>query len=93
MKKPKMITRTLTQTTGEVVGMHTETTEVKVFESTIGGDLNEKDFLSMMKKLYEVEDFKVVAVRKLTYETLLMGMTEDDFIRHAKVLPPRKECK
>ena len=45
--------------------------------------------LSAVKKQYETDDFKPTAVIKSETSELLYGMPETEFIKLAKILPPR----
>lgn len=91
MARERMVTRTVEQTTAEVMCLNVETAEVTIESYTIGGTPTESELLKKLRKMYETETFKLVAIQKIETDTLLLGMTEEDFIRHAKVLPPRKD--
>lgn len=85
-----MVTRTFNVTNYTVVAFtdgHMETRNEK-----IGGawDSNEK-LLKKCRKMWETEDYKLCAVTINSVEDVLMGMTEDDFLKYATVLPPRKD--
>lgn len=90
MAREKMVTRTVTQTTAEVMTIDVITAEVQIREYTIGGtyDTNET-LLKKLQKLFQTDTFKLVNINSATVEDLLLGMTEEDFIRYATVLPPR----
>ena len=47
--------------------------------------------LKAVKKVIENDTLKAVQVVSSTVKETLYGMSEQDFIAHAKVLPPRKE--
>ena len=90
MAKEKMVTRTVTQTTAEVMTIDVTTAEVRILEYTIGGTYDTKEILlKKLQKLFQTETFKLVNINSTTVEDLLLGMTEEDFIRYARVLPPR----
>lgn len=90
MARERMITRTVTQTTAEVMTIDVTTAEVQICEYIIGGtyDTNEV-LLKKLQKLFQTDTFKLVNINSTTVEDLLLGMTEEDFIRYARVLPPR----
>lgn len=94
MAREKMVTRTVTQTTAEVMTIDVTTAEVQIREYTIGGtyDTNEL-LLKKLQKLFQTDTFKLVNINSATVEDLLLGMTEEDFIRYATVLPPRSTKK
>lgn len=90
MAREKMVTRTVTQTTAEVMTIDVTTAEVSILEYTIGGTYDTNEILlKKLQKLFQTETFKLVNINSTTVEDLLLGMTEEDFIRYARVLPPR----
>lgn len=90
MARERMVTRTVTQTTAKVMCLNVTTAEVYINDYTIGGTYSESDLLKKCKKLFETDEFKLVHIESLKVEEILLGMTEEDFIRYATVLPPRK---
>ena len=93
MRKEKMITRTVTQTTAEAMCLDVSTAEVSCITATVGGEHDDTTLLVLLKKMYETPTFKVVHIEHKETKELLLGMTESDFIKYATVLPPRKEAK
>lgn len=91
MAREKMITRTTKQTTAEIMCLNVLTAEVSIETYTIGGELTDDELLKKLRRVYENAAFKLVAVQNVETETLLLGMTEEDFIKYATVLPPRKD--
>lgn len=90
MARTKMVTRTIEQTTARAMCLRVDTAEVSLEEYTIGGAPDNDELLKKLKAIYETDNFKVVAIKDTYTETKLLGMSEEDFIRHAQVLPPRK---
>lgn len=88
--RERMVTRTVIQTTAKVMCLNVTTAEVTINEYTIGSTCTEVDLLKKCKKLFETDEFKVVHIESSKVEEILMGMTEEDFIRYVTVLPPRK---
>lgn len=88
MAKERMITRTIEVTTYSVMTLDIETAEARVIDYKITGIVN-TDPLKHLKKLHETETLKLVAITGEQRETALYGMTEEDFIKLADVLPPR----
>lgn len=91
MARQPQVTRTITTTVCNVLCVDTEKKDTKTIEVTLPRTYaNEKAMLKAIEKApiennlkpVQVEDFKVV-------ETLY-GMSEQDFITHATVLPPRE---
>lgn len=89
MASVKMVTRTIEQTTTEVMCVDTNTAQVSFNTYTIGGSYTDEDLLKKLKKLFENSDLVLVKIENRKTEQLLLGMTEEDFIRYATVLPPR----
>ena len=89
MRKERMITRTITQTTVQFMCIDITTAEVSIVDTKIGGIYTNAELLKTLKKLYETDVFKVVNIESQSTEELLLGMTESDFIKYATVLPPR----
>lgn len=90
MARERMVTRTVELTIAEVMTLDTITAEVRVIAYEIGGGLTDNAaILKAIKKIHETDTFKCVAVQSVSVKEILYGMTETDFIKHAKVLPPR----
>lgn len=89
MANVKMVTRTIEQTTADVMCVDTSTAQVTINTYTIGGSYTDDDLLKKLKKLFEVGGLVLVKIESQHTEQLLLGMTEEDFIRYATVLPPR----
>ena len=90
MKKEKLITRPIAVTTAEFMCLDTETANVEVIAAQLTGKVNNATALKMYKAIAETETYKVVACQLISYTEQLYGMTEKEFIEHAKILPPRK---
>lgn len=94
MRKEKMVTRTVTKTTCEIMCMDIEHAQVVVKDYTIAGKYdNEKELLKTCQNLFETDTFKLVNVSDFSEEEVLLGMPESKFIELAEVLPPRKDYK
>lgn len=89
MARKRMVTRTIIQTTAEVMCLNVTTAEVTINTYTVGGSHDSDSALKALKPLYETDELKLVAVQDYHEDELLLGMDEDEFIRLAKVLPPR----
>ena len=90
MARERMVTRTVELSVCEVMCMNTKTAEVKINTYEIGGGLtDEKALLKAVKKLYETDTFKCVAISNVTQREILYGMPESKFIELATILPPR----
>ena len=89
MARERMITRTVEQTRVRVMAINVNTVEVEFIECTIGGVYTTEALMKKLKKMYDTEELKLVHIDKQETEEVLLGMTEEDFIRYAEVLPPR----
>lgn len=90
MARERMVTRTVTQSIAKVMCLNVTSAEVIINTYTIGGEYTDTELLKKCKKLFETEEFKLVHIESVSVEEILLGMTEEDFIRYATVLPPRK---
>lgn len=89
MARARMITRTVNQTTAQVMALDVTSAEVRILEYTIGGSYTEEELLKKLQKLFQTDTLKLVHIESQKCEELLLGMTEEDFIKYAQVLPPR----
>lgn len=89
MSRERMITRTIMQS--DVITMVVDVTESKVENKvyTLGGQYTPDTALKKLKKLYEDDTVKIVSVISIEERELLLGMTEEDFIKYSTVLPKR----
>lgn len=87
-----MVTRTITETVCEVMGVNVDTADVFTMSLTISGTYGD-DTNAMLKecvKVYENAPNKFVKVISYSTRETLYGMPESDFMVFAKILPPRK---
>ena len=89
MARERMVTRTVESTIAHAMCIDTETANVSIEQFRISGKFEEKELLKKLKKIYETDTFKVVAIQSTEVEEKLYGMTEELFISMAEVLPPR----
>ena len=93
MARKRMVTRTVMQTTVEVMTLDITTAEVQVQSYDIGGQYTDEELLKKLQNLFQTDTLKLVHIESQTCKELLLGMDEEDFIRLAKVLPPRSTNK
>lgn len=93
MARKRMITRTVEQTTAQVMTLDVTTAEVQVLPYDIGGQYNDEELLKKLQSLFQTDTLKLVHIESQTCKEVLLGMYEEDFIRLAKVLPPRNVNK
>lgn len=90
MARERMVTRTVEVTVAEVMCLDVTTAEVTIQSFELSGKFASNDeILKAVKKVNETETFKPVAVQKTDVNEILYGMPEIEFIKLAKVLPPR----
>ena len=91
MARERMVTRTVLLTTVEVMCVNVDTASVSINEYTLSGTTYDSETaIKQLKKQYETESFKLVNIQSIIESEVLYGMTEQEFIELARVLPPRK---
>lgn len=94
MAREKMITRTIMETTARIMCLDVKSAEVSINDYKIGGEWsNENSLLEKLQSIYNTDTFKLVHIESVTKEEVLLGMTVEDFMRYAKVLPPRTKAE
>lgn len=93
MARKRMVTRTVMQTTAEVMTLDVTTAEVQVQSYDIGGQYTDDELLKKLQNLFQTDILKLVHIESQERKELLLGMDEEDFIKLAKVLPPRNTSK
>ena len=91
MRTP-MVTRTINTTKAKVLCLNIETSETLTTEVIAPRTYkNDADLMKVVKPIIE-KDEHIKAVHIVETEVIesLYGMTEQEFIEHAKVLPARK---
>ena len=94
MARVPQVTRTIPTTIVNIFGVNTE--DRTTFEQSITLPRTYKDETKMMKaveKALEGEPIKAVSITGYEVKETLYGMTEQEFIKHANVLPPRDTKK
>ena len=89
MARKRMVTRTIEQTTADVMTLDVTTAEVQVRPYDIGGRYTDEELLKKLQKLFQTDTLKLVHIESQVCNEVLLGMDEEEFIRLAKVLPPR----
>lgn len=91
MKRERMITRIVLQTTAEVMCIEVTTAEVNINTYTLGGTYTDTDLLKKLKEIYETDTYKLVYIKSNTHKEILLGMTESQFFKYATVVITDKE--
>ena len=90
MARKAMVTRTVQTTIATALCLNTITAEPFNETVTLSGTFKDKkSLMKAVKNLIENEEISVAKIVDVTIEEKLYGMTEQDFINNAKVLPPR----
>ena len=93
MAREKMVTRTLTITTVEVMTVDITTATTGTDRFDIVGEHTFDTALKAVKELHETETIKIVTITDLVLNDYLYGMPESDFIKMATILPARTTTK
>ena len=89
MARERMVTRTVVATKCEALCVDVNTVETTINNYELTGNYQTLDeALKALKKAYETDTFKVVAIQTMTENEVLYGMPELDVIKCAKVLNP-----
>ena len=89
MARTRMVTRTINLTVIEAMCVDTATAEVSTKELELTGEtFTEEKALKVLKKEYETETFKVVAIQKMEVREEMYGLKEIDFLKVAQKLDP-----
>ena len=89
MARERMVTRTVVVTKCEALCVDVNTVETTLNNYDLSGNYSTTaEALKAIKKVYETDTFKVVAIQTMTENEVLYGMPELDFIKCAKVLDP-----
>lgn len=93
MSRERMITRTINQTNATVMTVNVRTATVESAIFAVTGEVYEDkgELLKVIKAQYETDEVKVVDVIHWDTEQVLYGMPEIDFIKMARILPPRNK--
>nr|DAR45227.1 MAG TPA: hypothetical protein [Caudoviricetes sp.] len=94
MARVSMVTRTITATKVNVLCLNIETAEPFNKEVTLSGTYkDEKALQKAAEKAINSDTVKAVHVVDHEETETLYGMTEQEFIERAKILPPRDAKK
>lgn len=90
MARIRMVTRTVKSTVANVMCLDTQAAKVvnNVYEIS-GVYPDSEKLLKALQAVYETETLKLVHIASSFEEEQLYGMPENEFMLHAKKLPPR----
>lgn len=90
MARQPMVTRTFMTTKVKILAVNVENEETSTVELVLPRTYKDKAaMLKMAQKINDNEQLKYVHVIDAEVVETLYGMSESDFIAHAKPLPPR----
>ena len=91
MAREKMVTRTIVSFEVKVLGINLVDGTAVTSEYEISGNFKDNaDMLKFIKKNYDNEQLVNAAIASVEEKEKLFGMTEAEFMKYAKELPPRK---
>ena len=90
MRKEKLVTRTFTLTTVDVMLCNTVEAELSHVYPTYVGELTDETALKITHKEMDDDTVTVVTAKVQEVRTELRGMTESEFYAHSVQLPDRK---
>lgn len=89
MARTRMITRTINVTVVKAMCVDTTSAEVTVKSLELTGEtFTSEKALKELKKEYETDTFKVVAIQKMEVHEEMYGLKEIDFLKVAQKLDP-----
>lgn len=89
MSRTRMVTRTINVSLVEVMCVDTLTADVSIKEFELTGETFTKEkALKVLKKEYETDTLKVVAIQKMEAHEEMYGLKEIDFLKVAQKLDP-----
>lgn len=93
MARIPVVSRTITTTEVTAMCVNITTGETETHTITVPRTYKDNDkLLKVAKQLAETDELKVVHIVDTKVNETLYGMTEAEFIEHAKVLPPRAQA-
>lgn len=92
MARVTMVTRTVTETTLAIKCANTSTESFETVEIVVAGDYKEDSVTIKTVARRAIKDRKELVFMScavVSKKETLYGMTEEDFVAHAQILPPR----
>ena len=87
MARERQVTRTINVTTATAICMNLEDMTHEEKKLHITGDVpSAEKILKDLRKQYDTDTFKVVAIKELSTTEQLYGMSEIEFLQYAKLL-------
>ena len=89
MSRERMVTRTVEEATISALIVHVAEQKTGNAVYRISATIGEENALKYIQKHFDTDSVKTVAILSYSVSQTLYGMPEADFIKLAKVLPPR----
>ena len=89
MARERMVTRTVFETVVDVMVVNTDNAQVSIIQKQLTFQPDEKTALKYIQKHFDTDKTKHVSIQGFEQKETLYGMTEQEFIELAKILPPR----
>lgn len=89
MARERMVTRTIVTTEVKALCINIDTAEVSTRDFVLTSLIKDEKTMINNAQVQCEDNIKVVAIKEVTEHETLYGMTEYDFLKYAKVLPPR----
>lgn len=93
MARERMVTRTVEEAFVTVMTVNVKTTEIGYDTFHISATIPKEKALRYIEKHFGSEDYKFVTITGYEVSETLYGMSEQDFIAFARVLPPRTKVE
>lgn len=89
MARERAVTRTINSIEVTAICMDIKSMENSEVVLSLTGDVpTDEQLIKKLRKLYETDTYKVVAVKSVETKEKLFGMSEVDFLKYAKELDP-----
>ena len=89
MARERAVTRTINAIEVSAICMDINTMENTIEVLSLTGEVpTDEQLLKKLRKLYETDTYKVVAIKNIKTTEKLFGMPEVEFLKYAKELDP-----
>lgn len=86
MARARVITRTVNETLVEAMVCNITEGSVINKKLSLGGNVAQGTELKLAQKKYDSDTMKVVAIVNSEVREMIYGMTEDEFLQHARLM-------
>ena len=89
MARKPMVTRTIKATKCVVLAVNVGAEEITEKEVILPRTYKPEKLLKAVQEFADTDDSKIVSVKSYEVTEALYGMSEEDFMKSAEILPPR----